>query len=714
MGLGNWALFIGATMLKAYWNFERVLGSSYRDIINDIDLIGTYSGEPFNLKTAKSIRNSGVVIAGNQNYPLVQFDSANALWMHSTTGNPSNLKWSGDFSMLFWNAGSENSKWLGIINGDTFDRWNLIVDKSGTNRYFDASIDWSGTASFRVGNDIVTATGIDTGRWNMFYFEHDNSNNRLGISINAGPKIFANHTGVINNQDGNIRIYQNSGSNINGIMPSNYTINHYANFDEFAIRDEILSVDKLQEYYHNFHAFSYSGDMRSQYLYPQRDIYSANNFYTNKTDGIPVPSGRRWEYINDVEYSPYLTHDTLFSENVDLAVTAKFGTGKLFVRPSSCIYRIVCGNAYDNGFSGVVKNVKLYDKQNLIIGSSIQEHLVIDSDYSYNHTVGYLSVNLNNNFDLDDSYIEFTYDGVNPSGSSNYPFITQFNMLVSGQPIFETGLPLYETCDQVGYGYLDLYENGYANQSGSLDLYTAGHLAQDSGLSLYTYGTYVYNSSLPLYTLGYSTYSSGLDLYTNGHEVSSGYVPLFINGMIPVSGYMPLFIKNEPISDSGDFPLFIYGSSGDPVVFGGRPLYLEGNDNLSTYSTMSLFTKGPLSGVKYESLPLFLDSNTRVASSVDLFLKNAYVESGRQLRLFIQGDGTLDGGLPYTGTMPLYIERIEGSERGLSMFLQANDGVNSGLPLYLEGGTYASSGLDLYTTSYDRPSGLLKLYTCGY
>lgn len=713
MGLGNWALFIGATMLKAYWNFERVLGSSYIDIINNTDLIGTYSGEPFNLKPTRSIRNSGALIPGNTNSPLVPYNGTN-LWMHETTGNPAQLKWSGDFSMLFWYAGSENGKWFGITNSNSDYRTNFIIDKSGTTRQFDINIDWSGNIIFRTGNDIVTATGIDVGRWNMFYFEHDNSNNRLGISINAQNKIFSAHTGVINNQDGNIRIYQNSGYLSNGYGPANYNINNYANFDEFAIRDEILSVEKLQEYYHNFHAFSYSGDMRSQYLYPQRDIYSNNSFYTNRTDFLAVPSGRRWEYINEDEYNPYLGHDTLYAENVDQVVTAKFGTGKLFVKPSSCIYRIACGNAHDNGFSGVVKNVKLYDKQNLVIGSSTQEHLILESNFSYSTSAGYLSINLNNNFDLDDTYIEFTYDGVNPSGQSNYPHIAQFNMLVSGQPIFETGLPLYESGGQVGYGYLDLYENGYANQSGSLDLYTAGHIAQDSGLPLYTFGTYIHNSSLPLYMRGYSTFSSGIDLYSIGYEASSGAIPLFIAGHEESVSTMPLFTKNVPIEQTGQFTLFTYGSSGDPLVFGGSPLYLEGNDNLSTYSTMPLFIKVPLSGVKYESLPLFLDSNTRVASSVDLFLKNEYIESGRLLRLFIQGEGSLDGGLPYTTNMPLYIERIEGSERGLSMFLKANDGINSGFPLYMLGGTYAASGLDLYTTSYDRPSGLLKLYTCGY
>lgn len=740
MGLGNWALFLVAGDYMspvAYWNFEDYIqNSGFKDKINNnilyLNPLSTSSDNSsliinHNVRGSSLLLNPNIVDTNGNRHPVY-------------SGYISQLIPSGNFSFAFWLAGYEGLKEeyrdsyltdhaayfsIGKNNSDAF-----YPDVYGSD--FSFSLNSSGDYSFNcagaygrgyVGRQYPQVS-VDIGKWNFIYCEHDFDNKRLGVSINGTSKNYSiAFSGNAVNNSGIIYLYNNTISQASNDLISR---NHWK-IDELSFWNECLSEDKLKEYYHNGCAYSYSGDMRHHWLYPQRDI-SVSGFsdivYADRLLGLTesgtpgqyqnlVESGKRWEYVNEA-LDPIIITDEVGTNACDNLYLSgqinklKFGTGKLFVKPSSVIGNCTLVSNYGGG-SGILRSIYFLDKNDIIIASSnINKSVDGNNLITYRYISEYLTVT-SNLWDLSDTSMLLELES---NGEYNFG-VSKTNLLVSGAAIFETGLPLYESGSPLAFT-LDLYEQGHINSSGRLDLYTAGHIAQDSGLTLYTYGTYIYNSSLPLYTLGYSTYSSGLDLYTNGHEVSSGYIPLFINGISLASGHMPLFIKNEPISNSGDFPLFIYGSSGDPVVFGGRPLYLEGNDNLSTYSTMPLFTKGPLSGVKYESLPLFLDSNTRVASSVDLFLKNAYVESGRQLRLFIQGDGTLDGGLPYTGTMPLYIERIEGSERGLSMFLQANDGVNSGLPLYLAGGTYASSGLDLYTTSYDRPSGLLKLYTCGY
>jgi hypothetical protein len=676
----------------AYYNFESITNGQTSDIIGGTAFSGVTT------VSDAGIRNSYAIIISASGAPQINI--------------------SGTQSLNFWVMGQEYRK----PGYPQYQSAQVNIFRSGMGPYYpQADTFWNlnlknnGDLTWRVGNQSLITSGIDVGRWNHIYCEYDEQNSRIGMSVNATNKIYTNYSGGVPSDQS--RFYIRS------------TTPWY--FDEIGIYSGILSQSQIEERYSNFRGYSYSGSLNTQWMYPQSDVYvqgsgqsydfpnEAGKWYQDELQIVQVPFGRRWEYINDSsEKLVSLSHSekpglyTTYTEDRKIRV----GLGKLLVKPSSVYGYMECQPTNVNA-SGYFDSVHLYDKNGDLIASGCGGE---DQNYFY-YTGSALQfpnpiqcsfIDVNNK-DFSDTSAIFGFKKV--SGSDVTPFALQgVRLFVSGVSVAYTGLNLIGSGGIDKNSHVDLYTQAYSSGSRSLDLYTAGHLPDSSGIPLYIYGAQPINSGLDLYMYGWDTRSSGIDLFIGGHIGLNSGVPLYTYGANTHTASMNLFTKYEPIERSGGFNLFTFASD-DPSVQRSVDLYLKTALASSVVGTMSLYTAGPDTGSTYADMPLFLENNTYNYGSVELFLQNAYQSGFKGLKLFVDGEGTLDGGLPYSDSMPLFIERTEGVQGGLSMFMAVNNGVGSGLNMFTKGGTYASSGLDLSIPStYSENSGVLKLMIRGY
>lgn len=635
----------------------------------------------------------------------------------AASGSPQ-INISGSQSLDFWIKFPETTK-PGYLN--TIDYQSEIWRSGVGPNYPQADTFWkvslrtNGDLTWKVGNQTLMKSGVDVGRWNHIYCEYDEPNSRIGLSVNAASKIYANYSGGIPNYSSNLHL-----SNIK--------------CDELGIWSGILSSDQIEEHYSNFRGYSYSGSLNTQWMYPQSDVYVSSSgafydfpsaygkWYQDELQIVEVPFGRRWEYLNeaeDIAVSYYMT-DSLYTRagGFDAAWGAKIraGLGKLLVKPSSIKAYVNC-QLTQMDVSGYLSEVYLYDKYNKVIASGIGD--VNNQKFTF-QTGGSivnpspLSLQFIDAEDKDFSDVSSSFGFRSLEGFTTTLAIQNLSLFVSGVSIAYTGLNLIGSGGIDRNNYVDLYTQAYSSGSRSLDLYLAGHLPTNSGIPLYVYGHQPINSGVDLYTYGWDTRSSGVDLSIQGSIALNSGIDLYTYGSNIERATLNLFTKNEPIESSGGLGLFTFAAT-DPTVQRGIDLYLKTALASSQVGTLSMSISGPEFGSYSDQMPLYLENNTLTYGHVELFLQNAYQSGFKGLRLYTNGEGTLNGGLPYGDSMPLFIERTEGVQGGLSMFVQANNGVSSGVNLVTKGGTYATSGLDMSIPSvYDKPSGILQLFVRGY
>lgn len=711
----------------AYWNFEDYIeNSGYKDKINNVILrpssvIFPEDGSVLPNEYFHGVRGSGTILTPKlvDGYTAPQYSGY--LPYH----------FSGDFSFAFWCASPEASKADYYPYPATIPDYALYINRSigdyyrstTLDTYFNVSVgngtlEYGGAATFTLLNSgLDTIVGVsednlDIGRWNFIYCENDKTNSKIGISINGGNKTYTNYPSGF--------AFPNIESgNINLASKGSWTL------DELTFWDQKLSQEKLLEYYHNICPASYSGDVSHQWLYPQYDVpYNTiqdDNWYADRLFSSSVPIGQRWEYVNEAAISTvvYGTFPTYTDSQNNLynggssEEKIRFGTGKLFVKPSSVIFNsTLISISTTVGGSGVLKNALLCDKNNVVIASSINALGITDDDiFTGTNKSTYMSVFPYDYWDLSETYLEVT---LSSAGAGNFkPGLCKVNALVSGTPIMETGIPLVASGGPKTSS-LDLYIPAHTSDSSGIDLYTYGKDTKESGFPIYMFGTYIDQSGLNLYTGGYAVQESGLNLYTISIGNASGGFPMYTHGVFNNSGNMPLFITSTISSGDQSAPLFTYGDSGVPTILAGKPLFLFGNDNLSQTADMPLYLMNSSVANSFTNMPLFLDSNTRTTNGLDLILQNTADYSGRQLRLFVRGDGELDGASIKNGSMPLFMERTEGTARGINMYLRTNDAKASGFNMYMNSVYAMGSGLNNFILAYDSPSGQIPIFTCGY
>lgn len=274
-----------------------------------------------------------------------------------------------------------------------------------------------------------------------------------------------------------------------------------------------------------------------------------------------------------------------------------------------------------------------------------------------------------------------------------------------------------------------LYIGGHSPINSGCDLFTQGHGVIDSGcplfldsyrtssgIPLYTTSAGPHNSSCPLYIFNSVPVSSGHTLYEFGHGVGISGITLFLHGSgaDPIQTAMSLYTTGLDLPDkTGSVPLYMYAT---PFGTGGStstiPLFIN-SENDPRYQ-LNLFVQGK-GGNETQILNLFLCNDTGIASDINLFLKNNYVEVNSGISLYLECSGT-EGAMPVNASMPLYMARdSEGFAGVIPLYIRVPEGQSSGIGLFIDGETTASSGLTLVMpNTYGTTTNGIRLFTHGF
>ncbi len=323
------------------------------------------------------------------------------------------------------------------------------------------------------------------------------------------------------------------------------------------------------------------------------------------------------------------------------------------------------------------------------------------------------------------------------SGNANFPlYIGNSQSLSSGCNLYTYGkdtssgaFTLYMQPTLGNTSEISLYIGASLTGVNSFPLYIGNSIPINSGFDLYVPGSFINNSGLNLYLIGglerghfplyMPTYDSGnksLSLFIGASLNSNSSIPLYIAPFGNESGFMPLTIYSAPPqSFSGGFPLVMTSpnTAGTSGLYQAAPLYISSFGNSANMplfistdpfvgsgtnsSKMPLFIFGPqTSGVINHSVPLFLSNNVQIANA-------------NRLKMYVRGDGQLDGGLVGNANMPLFISRLPGNS--MTLFI-GNQMVTSGVSLYMPGAFISSQGVSLITTGMGFGSGN-SLYISG-
>lgn len=460
----------------------------------------------------------------------------------------------------------------------------------------------------------------------------------------------------------------------------------------------------------------------------------------------PEAYGLNLYYIDKVAICPYGIN------------TLKFGVGAMGVKPSAIIVHFEGAGYYSQGTmhtiheSGYtpgsemsITDVRLYDKNKDQITVDSNGDVIIkhsghygnSSDNFIKYNSGLEVVSNVEDYDLSDIQLEFGVSDNN--GNPVFGMLHGVSVEVQGEVnIANTGLDLYTNAVLVANSGIDLYTVARDSLNSGMDLYTEGMIVQtssipmytisadfeNSGIDLYTYGRDSTNSGMPLIThasdtiftfrptmyvsgigrptddldlsiWGRDSENSGMDLNIWGHIAENSGMDLWIEGVEIDSEGVPFFAEATVSYGSGGFPLYM-NSTTNTSLYKARPMYIEVNAEEMGTGGMPLFLNSVTAGSGDQYMPFFLDAAAdSMNKGTEMYLKNAFESGFKSQFLYVKGLGTLDGGAIDNGSMPLFIERIEGSEKGMSMYLGVNSGETQGTNMYTYGGTWSTSGIDL-------------------
>jgi hypothetical protein len=289
------------------------------------------------------------------------------------------------------------------------------------------------------------------------------------------------------------------------------------------------------------------------------------------------------------------------------------------------------------------------------------------------------------------------------------------SLFIHGFTTDNSGMELYTHGALLDNSGIDLYTYGVANDNSGVDMYTVSFEAINSGMDLYMSGIGRPTSGIDLTIWGKDTMNSGVDLVTWGHLATNSGMDLWTQGVQLDNGAIPFFAEATVSYGSGSFPLYI-NSTTNTSVYKARPMYLEVNSQETDTGTIPFFLNSVSTADDTGYMPFFLESKAdSITRGTDMYLQNAFESGYKSQFLYVKGLGTLDGGAVDNGSMPLFIERIEGVENGMSMYLGVNSGDEQGVNMYTFGGTWSSSGVDLVIPStIDTKNSGLNIFIGGF
>lgn len=293
------------------------------------------------------------------------------------------------------------------------------------------------------------------------------------------------------------------------------------------------------------------------------------------------------------------------------------------------------------------------------------------------------------------------------SHSGNIPLYTESSVSINGA----ADMSIFSSVATSGGAYLYTTSNsGIAHNDFSL--YTESSITHSSGTNLYTQSANAWGNSFSGYIANIGSGYSSTTLYTHSATPTYNQFDMFGSGhghIIGVRGLMTRGWAPPTITKQAN----LYTLAAMPparTIYSPTNIYIKG---ASIQSHMNMVTVG--SGHTGASYGTTMYLKTRelinpVGASTEIFVQNSFMEATRGAKIYIRGDGLLDGGSIARASMPLYINRVPGDV--FNMYISGASSLASGVGLYSVGGTFDSAPLYVHG-GIAASSGTCDLYTVG-
>lgn len=414
------------------------------------------------------------------------------------------------------------------------------------------------------------------------------------------------------------------------------------------------------------------------------DLFSSSGFFFCNFNNLTPASSttvNTYSGANSLLYMGYSQYDNSMYLNGDVAEILVFNSNTLstYVSPpyfgQTNLHNIIVDYLNDKYFnpSGINNSISLFtsgvaastvNNEIPLYISSISTLTDSTSLFTSGNTIAPISDNttLYIGSTMGQTVPKTLFVGAGSFNSGGFPLYTinipsGFVSLYIGAGSVNNGeIPLFIGNNSMQYSNFPLYVQGFMSGGQSTTLWTQGNLQQYPPMDLYTKGQQVGVDSIDLFIGHTNSINGGIPLYVNtGAENFSGIPPYYITTYVkgqPVPsgiGNIPLFMATTNIiGGSGlynDSPLYtIGGPSGYQTAL---PLFLGNNlrEPFPPSGGMPLFVSGPIySGTSHENTTLFVGNYTQQINS-----------QGYQGKLYTRGAGTLNGGLIYQESMPLFL-----------------------------------------------------------
>lgn len=330
--------------------------------------------------------------------------------------------------------------------------------------------------------------------------------------------------------------------------------------------------------------------------------------------------------------------------------------------------------------------VYLYTQSSLIQNTGV--NLYIPGNQQYNNIPIYLygGDSYYNNFPLYTASTSVSVSGLDIY-MTGYPttFTAIAPLYIGSSQSYPTGINLYTSASTTSALSVPLFTSANANIENECSLFVPGQ-TEFGGKVLYVYGKETSSSGIDFFTAASLSDINNIELYTAGKNESVSQMYLFIKQLpAPTSTkQLSLFTNASSPGSSGLYnlsPLYMYSHGIDESMF----LYVHNGENYTIptgYISMPLFIRGPsLANDIYNNTPLIIYNNVNI--------------TGKMNKLYIRGDGVMDGALIYNDNMNMFLKVNAGAERGFNLYIENNSSYSSGVPFYTDGVYNYSSGIGL-------------------
>lgn len=260
------------------------------------------------------------------------------------------------------------------------------------------------------------------------------------------------------------------------------------------------------------------------------------------------------------------------------------------------------------------------------------------------------------------------------------------------------------------YGFVD-YVPPSSTANSSINFFMKGASPVTGSIPLFLYPTQGATGNVNLYTAGHTPTSGSVNFSMFGSMSGINNINLYTAGFVGTTNSINLIAKTDELFvDNDSVPLSVFGSTASiSGQFGSIPLYVNAS---AEQNSINLFVQSFDVGTSTGNVSLFVGGEWfRQDASVNLSLYNVFVGTG--INFFVRASGMLDGGLPFTGSMPFFLQRDPAEM--IPFFLQGEGTISSGnLSLYCQGVNVPTGSIPMYMYGVGKPTGVLPMFTRGF